>query len=171
MRNFMLIVLAGLIAFNVQAQSVYTNETSGYSLMVPDSWMKEAHEKGELSFRAISENGTAYFDVNLKKLQDGITSRDHVTYLERFMEKVGYSKNFMPEESRSISGKDAKIYGADDIYAGAYTIEKDGTLMVQMVFVYRKGQYAYITVQTCPQSELEALQDQYNIFYKSFKLL
>ena len=167
---FSLIALSSLF-FSATAQTPYTDAKSGYTLNVPDGWNYQGYESGELSFRASDTSGTAFFDVNLKKLQPGVTAKQHVEYLESYMVKAGYSQNFMPEDSRDIKGDAAKPYNATEVYGGAYTIEKNGVVMVQMIFVYRQGVYAYLTVQTCPRDSISDLQDQYAVFYNSFKLL
>jgi hypothetical protein len=167
--NFLLFFF--LVVFFAQAQTPYTDSQSGFTLTVPEGWTYESFESGEMAFRAIDSTRTAYYDVNLKKLEAGVTAKAHMEYLESFMQKAGYSQNFLPEKDRDIRGNEAKAYNADDIYAGAYTIEKSGIVMVQVIFVYRKGNYAYVTVQTCPRDNISVLDPQYQVIYASFKLI
>jgi hypothetical protein len=143
----------------------------GYTLNIPDGWTSKAYEKGETVLECCDTSSGAYYNVAIKKLAEGVTAKDHLEYLESFMPASGYSENFMPEESRSVTGADAAAYNADDIYGGAYTKTKNGQEMVQMIFVYRKGQYAYLTIQTCHKDSLTQLQPTYGVFHNSFKLV
>jgi hypothetical protein len=173
MKNFKKVVLLLLFVsgLTLAAQTPYTDKTAGFSVNIPDGWTHEKHEEGELALRCKDSSGTSLYDVNLRKLDEGVTAKDHVLYLESLMADKGYSANFMDENARDITGADAKAYNADDIFGGAYSVEKDGVMIVQMIFVYRKGRYAYMTVQTTAQDKIGELQSQYNVFYTSFKLL
>ncbi|MBI3511695.1 MAG: hypothetical protein HY064_13620 [Bacteroidetes bacterium] len=151
--------------------TTYADSVAGFALNIPAGWDQQSFDKGETAFRSSNADGTGIFDVNLKKLDEGVTAKQHLEYLESFMPAAGFSKNFMSEESRSITGADAAAVGADDIYGGAYTIDKNGVTMVQMIFVYRKGRYAYITVQTCPKDQLKDLQPSFAVFYDSFHII
>lgn len=160
------LVLA-ISAIAAGAQTVYSDEVAGFSVNIPDGWVHEKFEKGELALRCSGEEGTAFYDVNLKKLSEGQTAKQYMEYLESYMPDAGFSANFMPEENRQIDGS---AYGADEVYGGAYSKEKNGIQMGQIIFIYRKGAYAYMTIQTCELAKMQELVPVYDVFYGSFKL-
>jgi len=41
----------------------------------------------------------------------------------------------------------------------------------QIVFVYKKGEYRYMTVQTCELEKMQELVPTYDVFYSSFKVI
>jgi len=113
-----------LATFIVHAQIAYSDKTAGFEVNIPEGWTHEKLTEGQLALRCTNAGGMASYDVNLKRLSDGQTAKSYLEYLESFMPEAGFSANFMPEQSRAITGDAAAAYNADGVYGGAYRKEK-----------------------------------------------
>ena len=160
-----------LLQISATAQKTYTDKTAGFSVSVPDDWTQEGFETGQTAFQSYSPDTTGIFSVGLHTFKEGQNSKAYLEWMESYMPDAGYSENFMPEESRSITGTDAAAYNADEIYCGAYKKTKNGVEMVQMIFILKSGKYGYSLIQTCPLENLTALQPYFDVFLNSFKIL
>jgi len=153
------------------AQSTYTDNTAGFSVIVPEGWSQQGFETGQTAFQSFSSDSLGIFSVGLHTMKDGQSTKDYLEWMESYMPDAGYSENFMPEESRSITGDAAAAYNADEIYGGAYKKTKNGVEMVQMIFILKSGKYGYSMIQTCPLENLTDLQPFFDVFLNSFKIL
>lgn len=157
-----------IFTINVNAQFVYKDATLGYTVTIPEGWTHEAFESGELALRATYSEGTAVYDVNLKKLEEGQTSYDYLLYLEGFMADAGYSENYVEADKRSFTGEDAKAYNADDLACGVYTKKKNDVDMIQSMILFRSGVYLFMTIATYPAADAEKHRDAMTTFNDSF---
>lgn len=176
MRRLIISTVATLVSIaflqnTVLAQKTYTDKTAGFSVSVPNDWSQEGFETGQTAFQSFSPDTTGIFSVGLHTFKEGQSSKDYLIWMESYMPDAGYSENFMPEESRSITGTDAAFYNADEIYCGAYKKTKNGVEMVQMIFILKSGKYGYSMIETCPLENLTAMQPFFDVFLNSFKIL
>lgn len=162
------IVSVAFLQISAIAQKTYTDKTAGFSVSIPDDWTQEGFETGQTAFQSYSPDTTGIFSVGLHTFKEGQNSKAYLEWMESYMPEAGYSENFMPEESRSITGTGAN---ADEIYCGAYKKTKNGVEMVQMIFILKSGKYGYSMIQTCPIENLTALQPFFDVFLNSFKIL
>ena len=169
-KHYSLLAFFVCIIFSAAAQTNYSDKKAGFSVKIPDGWSKETFDTGELALRCSNPEGTAFYDVNLRKLDDSVSAKEYMEYLESFMPAAGFSENLMDPQKREFDGDAAAYYGADDIYCGTYTKEKNGVEMIQVIYIYRRGNTAYMTVQTSSKDVADELQTSYNVFYNSFKL-
>ncbi len=157
-----------MISSNVLAQFVYTDATLGYTISIPDGWTHQTFESGELLLRATNEDGTAAYDVNMRKLVEGQTSYDYLLYLEGYMADAGYSENYVEADKRSFSGEDAAYCKADDLACGVYTKEKNGVNMIQSIILYRTELYVFMCIATYPADDAEKHADAMSVFNSTF---
>lgn len=163
-----IVAFSMMISSNVTAQFVYTDATLGYTITIPGGWTHEAFESGELLLRASHPDGTAAYDINMRKLEEGQTSYDYLLFLEGYMADAGYSENYVEADKRSFSGADAAYCKADDLACGVYTKEKNGVIMIQSIILYKSGQYVFMTIATYPADDAEKHAEAMAVFNSTF---
>lgn len=171
MKNLICFGVFFLAAFAALAQIPYTDKAAGFAVYVPDSWEMVKPKKGEYVFHANNLEQTATYDVKIKTLKPGTTAEGCMAIIESDLINEGWSDNYMQESKKSIVGEIALLYNADEVYGGTFSRIKKDVETVKVIFVYRKGQKAFITVQTCKKEEQADLVPVYDVFYRSFRLL
>jgi hypothetical protein len=158
-------------AFISQAQVPHVDKVSGFSVYMPESWEGRKPKKGEFVFHSNNLEQTATYDVQVKTLKAGTSAEDCMAKIESELINEGWSDNYMQESKKSISGAVAVLYNADEVYGGTFSRTIRGVETVKVIFVYRKVQKAFITIQTCKKEEQGDLVPVYDIFYSTFRLL
>lgn len=159
------VISAGLLTTSLSAQSFrrHTDAKNGFSIEVPQDW-KVGTPTG-VAFEAASQDDLANFRVVVQARNNMSSSQ----ILESMEQQLSY-ENMLDPPQRKLNAQILKPTGAQDCTVGAYSVIKNNVEINQRIWVYVKGQKAYIIVETVPDENLGDTIDIFDRMSKSIRI-
>ena len=148
--NYLVLILGFFIAFQLNF-SAFAEEEMGhhvdkanhFSIPYPKDWVKDVKSK-DYKVQFANKEGTVSLGVMVEPLPEKASAKTFLQIMEDSMKVT----NQLDEKERMVTDSDLNAYGADDGYAGRYTIDSDKVKVNQSIIVLMKGKNAYVVVQT-----------------------
>lgn len=150
-------------ALSAQAFRKHTDAKNGFTIEVPQDW-KVGTPTG-VALEAASQDDLANFRVVVQARNNMSASQ----ILESMEQQLGY-ENMLDPPQRKLNAQALKPTGAQDCTVGAYSVTRNNVEINQRIWVYVKGQKAYIIVETVPDENLGDMIDIFDRMSKSIRI-